>query len=295
MNISLRQLQAFSNVARYGTFVKAAEQMSLSQAALSNLLRELEATLGFKVFHRTTRSVRLTTTGEAFLPYVDRVLTNLDNAHACAQALAEGKSGIVRIATTEVLASTHLMSIIARYQDANPGVQVIMKEALSDKVATELEEEKVDLALGPERVIPDGVAAVTVFTTRLVMLCSPSHPLSSRSSVTWNELRDHHVLLAKGGSALRMAIDTNSAIQLDPANEIEHFTTLMAQTSLGKHVAITTAYIAPFLPVYNLRMIPLVEPDVERRVLLYRHASDKQELSQAAKNFADYLMRQFNN
>lgn len=291
--MTLRQLETFSNVAKYESFVQAAQHMCLTQAALSNMLRELETNIGCRLFNRTTRTVRLTSEGEIFLPYAERILSNLSNAVDCATALSEGKLGMIRIATTEVLASTHLMSAIANYQTQHPNIQVVMREALSDKILTDLKEEKVDIAIGPERMIQEGIDSELVFTSRLVVLCSKKHHLAGHSSLTWQQIQHESVALAKGGTASTIQVDTNNAIQFGPANEIEHFTTLLALASIGNHIAVTTSYIESFLPVYNLKMIPLVEPVVERKVLLY--TSKKFPLSYAAQEFTNYLKRTLRN
>jgi len=287
MNITLRQLQAFAHVQRCGSFVQAAQAMFVTQAALSHLLRDLESNLGFRLFHRTTRSVRLTAEGEVFLPHAARILANLEGAADCAAALAQGRRGILRLSTTEVLASTHVTPVVAAFQEANPDIEVLLNEALPDAVIADLEAERVEIALGPERRMPESIAAETLFTTRLVALCARSHPLAGRASLAWGELAGHPLLLAKGGGRVSIASDINNAALLESAREIGHFTTLLAQAALGRHVAVANAYVAPFLPVYGLKAIPLTRPAVRRRVMLY--VSRRFGLSQVAGSFIALL------
>ena len=68
MNISTRQLQAFLAIARLGSFTRAAEEMFVTQAGLSLMLKDFETQVGARLFDRTTRSVRLTPSGESLLP-----------------------------------------------------------------------------------------------------------------------------------------------------------------------------------------------------------------------------------
>lgn len=290
MNISLRQLQTFTNIERHGSFVQAAQSMCVTQAALSHQLRELEDTLGFRLFHRTTRSLRLTGEGEIFLTYAKRILTNLESAVQCAAALSRGERGVLRISTTETLASTHVMSAVASFQESNRGIEVDIVEALSDGVIDDILQERADIAVGPERPLPDGsIQSDVLFNSRIVALCSRTHALAARDSVTWRELKDYPLLMVKGGARLSIARYINNAVALDSAREISHFTTLMAQAAIGKHVGITTAYVEPFLPVYGLKAIPLTRPVMERRVMLY--TLRKFDLSQAAIAFISHLKR----
>ena len=89
MNINLRQLRAFVSIGRLGSFTKAADALHATQPALSAQIRELEESLGVKLFDRSTRSVTLTQAGEDLLPVVDNVLGDLARswrAHATSRA-----------------------------------------------------------------------------------------------------------------------------------------------------------------------------------------------------------------
>jgi len=291
MNITLKQLRAFASVHRLGSFVKAAETMFVTQAALSHLLRELEKNLGFRLFHRTTHMVRLTQEGEVFLPYVTRLLTNLEGAQACAAALAQGKRGILRVCTTETLVSTDIMSVVVDFQEQNPAAQIILSEAQPDTIIHHLEAERVDVAIGPQRITPDSIDAEPLFTARLVALCVHTHPLAQRKSLNWKELVAYPLLLTKGGTRLSIAADIQNIIDLEQAQEIAHLTTLLAQTAIGNHVGITTSYVAPFLPVYQLVAIPLRNPIVRRKVMLY--TSRKYTPSGLAMAFISHIKRSY--
>ncbi|NYT76920.1 LysR family transcriptional regulator [Alcaligenaceae bacterium] len=287
MNITLRQLEAFSRIEEFGSFVRAAQKMHLTQSALSHLIRELEQNLGFPLFRRTTRSVKLTPEGAAFLPYAARILTNVENAVECAHALNAGEKGVVRVATTPLLASSHLTSVISRYREVNPGIQIHIHEAIADECIQALADEKVDLAIGPQRATPKGIVAETLFSTRLSLLCSANHKYAKRKSIKWRDLEGEQLLLAKGGVRETVSADIDNLVSLEQATEIEHFTTLLALASIGKHVAIATEYIQAFLPVYKLKMVRIAQPVVQRKVMLYLMGD--LPLSKGASDFVGFL------
>lgn len=268
--MTLRQLQAFILIEQYRSFVQAAEQMHLTQAALSHLLRELETQLGVKLFHRTTRSVQLSTEGAIFLPYAQRILSNVQGAQSCAESLRQGKRGLVRLSTTAVLASTHIMSLVAGFQERTPGIEIQMQEALPSGIVDDVQAERVDIGVGPARRIPDSLESELVFSSNLCVLCARNHPFANKPFLTWKDLQAQPLLLAKGGGSEEIAQNIGNIISLAHAMEVAHFTTLLATIAIGKHVAVTTSYISPFLPVYQLCAIPLKQPVVERQVLLYR-------------------------
>lgn len=287
MNLTLRQLEAFCRIEESGSFVRAAEKMFLTQSALSHLIRELELNLGFALFRRTTRSVKLTSEGTTFLPYAARILTNVENALECAHALNEGEKGVVRVATTPLLASSHLTSVIYRYREINPGIQIYIHEAIADECIQALVEDKVDVAISPQRATPKGIVAETLFSIRLALLCSASHRYAKRKTINWRDLEGEHLLLAKGGVRETVSADINNLVSLEQATEIEHFTTLLALASIGKHVAIATEYIEAFLPVYKLKMVRIVQPVVQRKVMVYLMADV--QLSKSAIDFVNFL------
>ena len=80
MNITLRQLKAFVLTAKHESFSRAAEQMFITQSGISIMVGELESQLGFRLFHRTTRKVRLTEPGSKFLPTATRCLSDLEGS-----------------------------------------------------------------------------------------------------------------------------------------------------------------------------------------------------------------------
>ena len=80
MNPSYRQLKAFLAAARFRNFTKASQQMHITQAGLSAMIKELEAQVGCRLLYRTTRLVDLTPEGQAFLPSAEAAVAAIDAA-----------------------------------------------------------------------------------------------------------------------------------------------------------------------------------------------------------------------
>src|SRR5262245_65782791 len=97
MNINLRQLRAFVSIGRLGSFTRAAEALHATQPALSAQIRELEESLGVKLFDRSTRSVTLTQAGEDLMPSVDTVLTDLSSVGDRGRDVARHNTGRVTV------------------------------------------------------------------------------------------------------------------------------------------------------------------------------------------------------
>lgn len=112
MNITSRQLRAFVLTARHENFSRAADEMFITQSGMSILVRELEAQLGFRLFDRTTRKVKLTESGSKFLPIADRCLSDLEAAVVTIRWSAS--AGVARL-TLGVSAFASTLDEVAEY------------------------------------------------------------------------------------------------------------------------------------------------------------------------------------
>lgn len=102
--VTIKQLRAFAAVAREGSFTAAAQQLFISQSALSALVRTLEAALGLRLLDRTTRRLELTTSGQDLVPTVQRLLDDLDRMAGDLFDVTERRRGRVRVGATPLLA-----------------------------------------------------------------------------------------------------------------------------------------------------------------------------------------------
>ncbi|MGN6651991.1 LysR family transcriptional regulator [Trinickia sp.] len=106
--LSLRQLEAFVTVADHHSFSAAGDRLGLTAQAVSQLVAELETTLGFRLFDRTTRRVSLSAAGRDYLPSAQTVLRHAQAAEKAADDVRNRAAGLVRIGAPLVLASTAL-------------------------------------------------------------------------------------------------------------------------------------------------------------------------------------------
>ena len=120
MNITIRQIQSFLNVADLGSFTRAAEKMHTMQPALSQQVRDLESELGIRLFDRTTRRVELTEGGAEFRNIATKIIDDLEAAARNAHELAERKRGRVIVAAPPLLASAVVPRAIADFRNKYP-------------------------------------------------------------------------------------------------------------------------------------------------------------------------------
>src|SRR5664280_481287 len=134
MNVTLRQLRAFVAVARSGSFTLAAESLFVTQSALSGLIKELEQALGLRVVDRSTRKIRLSDVGHDLYPLVDKIVHDLDGVLDEVTNLKSLKSGLVRIAVPQLMASTLIPEVIAAYRAQHPNIRIKLVDCLVESV-----------------------------------------------------------------------------------------------------------------------------------------------------------------
>lgn len=217
MNLSVRQMRAFLQVARIGNFTRAAEAAHLTQAGLSTLIREMERQLDARLFDRTTRMVALTAAGRRLLPVVERVLGELDDVAAHLGAHGEEARQTLRIAATPLVSSNLLPQVFARFRAAHPGVKLRLFDADLQGVQAQVEAGEAEMGLGFFFKATPGIERLAVGHFQL-MRVDAAPPATTASAVEAS-----HASLApraRAGvpwSALRGA----SLIGLPPANPIQ--------------------------------------------------------------------------
>jgi DNA-binding transcriptional LysR family regulator len=161
-------LFAFEAAARHLSFTKAAEELSLTQSAVSRQIQALETSLGARLFERRTRSLLLTEAGQRFHQVAHDVLTQLDDAAQKLRGATAART--VTVTTTPGFASLWLIPRLNGYLQANPGVDVRMSASYE---MTNLEREGIDLAI---RYAPDEEMAgqTALFEEAIVPVCSPA-------------------------------------------------------------------------------------------------------------------------
>jgi DNA-binding transcriptional LysR family regulator len=184
MHVTIRQLRALVAVVETGSFSEAAKAMSLSQAALSGLVSELENRVGVRLLDRNTRSVSLSAVGQSFEPMARRVLSTLEEALDSLADLKELRRGVVRVAAPETLSCTLMPELISTYRASNPDIEVHFEDVPIEMVLAGLLHGNTDIGFGPAGVIADDAVDVQVlWPDPLWVALPPDDPLAGAASI----------------------------------------------------------------------------------------------------------------
>lgn len=292
MNVTLKQLRAFVAVARTCSFTLAAESLFITQAALSGLIKELEQTVGLRLIDRSTRRITLSGAGENLFPLVDKILHDLDGVLDGVTQLKQLKTGLVRIAAPQLMASTLLPDVIAAFNQAHPEIRIKLVDCLVESVVSRVFSGEVDFGIGPERDPNSDISADLLFEGPFVAVFPPHHPLSKLSDIRWVDLMQFPMISLQGQFTERLSTDLRTAVRglsLAPSNEVAFMSTALSMVSAGLGVTTCIPYAGSLVRLYGLQMQALTEPVVSR--CFYIFTRKNRSPSPAASSFMEFLFR----
>ncbi|HZZ13081.1 MAG TPA: LysR family transcriptional regulator [Paraburkholderia sp.] len=289
--VTLRQFETFLAIVDMHSIGAAAQRLGLTSSAVSQLLGDLEAELGFRLFDRTTRRVDLSSAGQDFLSSAESVLRHVRAAAQSADDIRNRAAGIVRIGAPLVLAATALPAAIAEYARDKPKVVVRLCDTVVEQLVESVESGDVDLAIGPDRQCGSRVRRDPAFASPWVMWCAPTHPLAARRRLLWPHLRAVPIV-ATGRDHERaveqMLTNLPPESRIIPVEVVDNVTTAFGLAAQGLAVTLAPAYVAPLARTFGLVMKRIVEPETIREVCVYR--STERALSPSADGFADFIV-----
>jgi len=257
MNFSFRQMRAFLAVARHASFTKAAEQLHISQAGLSAMVRDLETQLGSRLFERTTRAVRLTPAGQSLLPLAQRAVQDLGAAVAQLGALGAGGRDRLRIGVTPLIACSVIPDVLKRFQALAPQVRVEVMDLDRSLIAARVESGDLDAGFGAFFTRAAGIRRQTVFPARLA-LAVPRVEGERRRSVRWPQIDRDGLIALPDENPIQRLVNRHLGVQGDaPARVVTHLETVLAMVEAGLGQAVVPSFAAVARRRWRVSLVPV--------------------------------------
>jgi DNA-binding transcriptional LysR family regulator len=193
--VELRHLRYFIAVAEELNFSRAAERLHMAQPPLSAAIRQLERDLGTDLFVRTTREVKLTDAGRAFLAGARRTLADAERAAEDAKRAAAGDLGRLRIAYSWSTRFETLPTLGRAFRASHPGVELLGQEMWNARMPPAFASGSIDIALSLCPEIAAELELAPIRKERMVALLPEAHPLTDEEAIPLSALADEDFVL----------------------------------------------------------------------------------------------------
>ena len=295
-HFTLRQLQVFEKVASRLNYSRAAEELFLSQPAVSMQIKQLEAHIGLPLFEQMGKKIFLTEAGRELFHYSRNITQQL----AEMQALFEEMKGLGQGRLTLSVVNTanyFTPQLLARFCRRYPGINVNLHVANRDAVLKQLADNSTDLAIMGQPPDAMDVSAESFLDNPLVVIAAPGHPLTKLKRVKFARLATETFLSREPGSGTRSAMErifAEHGIQPHISMEMETNEAIKQAVQAGMGLGILSQHSIELeletkrLAILNVEHFPLL------RHWFVVHRSSKR-LSGAALAFKDFLLTEAKN
>lgn len=204
--MNLKHLETYHYFCRSLCMSRAAQDLSISQPAVSQQLRNFEAECGVKLFYREANQYRLTETGEALFLLSKRVFNRVEQMEEILENARTATAERLRIGSVKAYARTVMPDLLSQFQQQFPRVQVRLSEGNSQDLLHRLRNRQEDLVVVARRDYDHALRAIPFAGAEFVLVSRPDHPLAERSPVSISELSGEPLILREHGSGSRAAI-----------------------------------------------------------------------------------------
>ncbi len=276
INCELLDLRALVAVAEGRSFHRAAQQLNLSQPALSRRIQKLESSVGAILIERTTRHVRLTPAGREVLPLIQRMLEEFDGSLVGLMADGERQAGRITLASVPSATVRFLPDVLQQFaQDyRNTRVRILDLSATECAEAVRTGEAEFGLSL-PVSTDAD-LAYEPLHDDPYGLVCRKNDPLASMENVTWGDLVDHRLVTVHRASGNRTTLEAGLAAQgihLTWFYEVTRLTSALALVDAGLGPSILPRLACAGPEARDLVWRPLGEPLIVRTIGLLKRPS----------------------
>ena len=290
--LNLHQLATFQVVAKHCSYVRAAEELHFSQPAVSAQIRQLEETLGVKLFEQIGRRTHLTQAGDELYHYSQKIFAVIDEALETMEELRGPDHGRLRVGADTTVGTYVIPGLLGKFHQSYPEVEISLDVVNRAALVERIMSNEIDIAIVGR--VPDDIPVVIepFAPNEMVLVASPYHRLAGRANVPLSELAKEHFLMREVGSGTRAALE----LILQEAEVPLHVSMHMGNNSAikqGVAAGLGIALISRVALDMELETNRLVILDVEGFPIMRQwrivHLKDK-HLSATALAFKSFLL-----
>jgi len=195
MSIELRLLKSFLAVADHLNFRRAAEELHVTQPALSRQIQQLEKTIGKPLFIRDKRTVELTSAGKFLYSHAGKLFDDVEVLVKETREAAEGERGALSLGYTESAMASFLPSLLRDLREKLPHIQLQLKQAHSEQLSREVALHRLDVAIISLLGDTQGLRRTSIAQEDMGIVLPDNHPLAARKEIALSKLAREKFIL----------------------------------------------------------------------------------------------------
>jgi DNA-binding transcriptional LysR family regulator len=288
--MEIRELKTFVTVAHFKSMSKAADKLMLGQPTISGHIKKLENELGFALFDRVRRPIRLTPPGDRLFEIANRLVNDIEQLNQDMATIEE--EAPVTVATTHEIMSHVLFNAIAHFKSENPALHLRIKTRSSIDVLKMLQENEADLGIVPQVTREPEFEFESMFPYQFVLITSKNHPLAKLTSdkITASDIAAWPLILMGAHTFSRRIVEAefrrkglsyDIILELDNMDSIKNYVLRDMGISIGPSIAIEKPDFKQLNVVHLDNLLP-----VEQAGLVTLKGK---RLSSSAKNFINSI------
>ncbi|MEK7723478.1 MAG: LysR substrate-binding domain-containing protein [Acidobacteriota bacterium] len=193
--MDLQQLKYFLELADELHFWKTSEKVFITQSALSRQIKSLENELGFQLFERDKRNVKLTAAGEFLKTEFTKILTDVESVTRHAKQISDGEIGTICIGHPASITFSVLPEILSKVSQKHPNIVAQMTEVDVIDVDSSLLTHRIDIAFSRELPKSKKLASKLLLTENFALVVSANHPINQKKKINLSDLKDERFVL----------------------------------------------------------------------------------------------------
>ena len=264
-----RQLRAFTVLARTGSFTRTAQELHLTQSAISYAMKALEEEIGCRLLDRVGKSVLLTQAGEQLLARAEKILDEMTAARLELSHLGKWGSSRLRIGASTTACQYVLPAVLREFKESFPRCAISIEPGDTPEAIASLRAHRIDLAVNLEPRREESLEFRPLFTDELLFALSPIHPWAKAGRVPRDDIaRQHYILYGKTSYTFQMIEEyfREEKIVLHSLLDLGNMEAIKELVKLGLGISI----IAPWTAKKEIEAGSLVTLPLGRRKLKRR-------------------------
>ncbi len=204
--MNLRQLEVFYLVVKKGSCTRAAEELNVTQPAVTIQVKSLEKSVNLKLIQHFGEKIQLSEAGELLYQFAEKIFDLVSEADEKMRDFKRLMRGTLQIGTTKNYARYIMPSLLTTFQARFPNIRVVLDEGNSEDMVRSVLEMKNELAFVCQINIDRRLKSTFFSTVEFVLVASPQHRFSQKGNISFKELNGEPVILREKGSGSRAAI-----------------------------------------------------------------------------------------